>query len=72
MQFEEHSQPDGSLRVTLDGKPLACLVCSGDGFHERTSLLNTRGGEFFGFAWANKTATNYICTNCGYVFWFMQ
>jgi hypothetical protein len=31
-----------------------------------------RGGELFGLAWADQRATNYICTNCGYVFWFAE
>ena len=47
------------------------MVCGGTHFHERNSLLNTRAATFFRFDWANKEATNFICANCGYIFWFM-
>jgi hypothetical protein len=71
-RFSEIPQPDGSLEVRLGDSALTCLVCRNMRFHERTSLLNSRGGELFGLAWADKRATNYICTNCGYVFWFAE
>jgi rubredoxin len=47
------------------------VVCGGTRFHERNSLLNTRAAVFFNVNWANKEATNFICANCGYIFWFM-
>jgi hypothetical protein len=71
MDFEEIRRPDGTIEVTMGGKPLVCTVCGHDRYHERRSLLNSRGGEFFGFAWADKAATNFICANCGYIFWFL-
>ena len=71
MEFQELQQADGSIRVTMGGKALACTVCGCTSFHERSSLLNTRAATFFNFDWANKEATNYICTQCGYIFWFM-
>jgi hypothetical protein len=70
MDLQKVKQDDGSIRVTFDGKPLVCLVCGNDRYDERSSLLNTRGGEFLGFAWADEEATNFICTRCQYVFWF--
>ena len=39
---------------------------------KRNSLLNTRAATFFNFDWANDEATNYICAQCGYIFWFMK
>jgi hypothetical protein len=44
-------------------------VSGSDTYRERGSLLNSRGGEFFGVAWADSKAT--ICTNCGYIYWFL-
>ena len=71
MDFQEVQQADGSIEVIAAGRRLTCAVCGGTHFHERNSLLNTRAATFFRFDWANKEATNYICTQCGYVFWFM-
>jgi hypothetical protein len=71
MEFQEIKQDDGSIKVTLNAKPLTCVVCGNKHFHERGSLLNSRGGEFFGFAWADDKATNFISTNCGHILWFL-
>jgi DNA-directed RNA polymerase subunit RPC12/RpoP len=71
MEFEEVRQEDGSIRVRLDTKPLACLVCGNDRFKRRSSLLNTRGGQFLGVGWAEDKATNYVCTNCGHILLFL-
>ncbi|HUP03643.1 MAG TPA: hypothetical protein VMU19_06620 [Bryobacteraceae bacterium] len=71
MDFQELPQQDGSIGVIVAGKPLTCTVCGGTSFHERNSLLNTRMATFFRFDWANKEAENFICANCGYIFWFM-
>ena len=71
MNITETKQVDGSIAVMLDARPLTCLVCGHNRFHERSSLLNSRGGEFFGVAWADTKATNFICTNCGYIHWFL-
>ncbi|MGD0579844.1 MAG: hypothetical protein ABSC08_13050 [Bryobacteraceae bacterium] len=71
MDFKEIEQPDGSIQVTLDGKPLTCLVCGNNCYHERGSMMNTRVREFFNVAWTGDKATNFVCTNCGYVFWFL-
>ena len=72
MEISDRENPDGTLEVTVGGKILSCAVCGNTSFNERTSLLNTRGGELFGLAWADRSATNYICTSCGYVFWFVS
>ena len=70
MDLQKNEQEDGSLEVTFDGRPLTCLVCGGNRFDERTSMLNSRGGEFFGMGWTDEKATNFACTRCGYIFWF--
>ena len=71
MNIQETSQGDGTIAVEVLGKKLACAVCGNATFHERNSLLNTRAATFFKVDWANKTATNYICAQCGYIFWFL-
>jgi hypothetical protein len=71
MDFQEQQQPDGTIRVMVGGKALNCTVCGCTAFHERNSLLNTRAATFFNFDWANKEAQNFICAQCGYIFWFM-
>ena len=71
MDLQEIEQDDGSIIVTFDAKPLTCVVCGNNRYHQRGSLLNTRGGAFFGLAWAADKATNYVCTKCGYIFWFL-
>jgi len=71
MEISDRENADGTLEATVGGKILLCVVCGNISFNERTSLLNTRGGELFGVAWADRSATNCICTSCGYVFWFV-
>ncbi|MGF1585463.1 MAG: hypothetical protein ACFCUM_09100 [Bacteroidales bacterium] len=61
-----------SAEITVKGKKLQCPVCGHEAFHTRKSLLNTRGLTFFNLDWANKDATNYICDDCGYIFWFFN
>ncbi len=34
--------------------------------------MNTKGATFFGFEWANKEATNYVCDQCNHVLWFLE
>lgn len=71
MALQETRLEDGSIAVTVEGKRLACAACGNDRYHERGSLLNSRGGEFFGMAWTDPKATNFICTKCGYIHWFL-
>ena len=71
MDLQEYEQDDGSIRVTFDGKPLPCVVCGNDRYHQRGSLLSSRAGQMFGMGWAADKAQNYICTKCGYIFWFL-
>jgi predicted nucleic-acid-binding Zn-ribbon protein len=66
----ETTTADGMVEVSVFGRRLACVVCGNATFHERDSLLNTRLSTFFNLDWANAAATNYICTQCGYIHWF--
>ena len=56
--------------VVIKGKKLKCAICGSTEFFSRSSLLNSRGMTFMGLDWLNQGATNYICCNCGYIFWF--
>lgn len=58
--------------IFIKGNKLKCVVCKNDTFWERRTLMNTPGMTFMSLDWANKTAQNYICDNCGYVHWFMD
>lgn len=58
--------------IIIKGKKLECPVCESTLFSTRNSLLNTRGLTFFNLDWVNKGATNYICENCGYIYWFFD
>ena len=59
-------------RRIVKGIPLECPVCNNDSFWERKTLMNTPGMTFAGLDWANKKAQNYICSECGYVYWFLE
>jgi predicted nucleic-acid-binding Zn-ribbon protein len=75
MTFQEIERGDGTIEVHIgegSERKLTCPVCGCQQFHERNSLLNTRAATFFKFDWANKEATNYICAQCGYIFWFIE
>jgi hypothetical protein len=64
------SRPDPRPQIIGD-KPLHCLVCNHDRFYSRDAQLNTAGAELLGFAWANQSATCYVCAECGYIHWFL-
>lgn len=72
LTMDEYEDSDGTVSVQIAGKPLLCIVCGSHKYHERKSLLNTRSGELFSLAWAEKRAQNYICVQCGYIFWFLR
>jgi hypothetical protein len=54
----------------VEGKPMACPVCKAQKFWSRRGLLNTRGLTFMEWDWANRGATQVICSACGHILWF--
>lgn len=50
---------------------LVCPICGGKMFYDRKTLMNTMGMTFMGYDWLNAEATNYICSDCSYIYWFM-
>ncbi len=65
------SRSESKERI-IKGNKLVCVVCKGEKFWERTTLMNTTGMTFFGLDWANRKALNLVCENCGYVHWFLN
>ncbi|OQX81630.1 MAG: hypothetical protein B6D64_01720 [Bacteroidetes bacterium 4484_276] len=59
-------------RFVGKGIKLECLICKGNMFWERTTLMNTPGMSFLGLDWANRNAINYVCDSCGHVHWFLD
>ena len=57
---------------SVQGNKLTCPVCSSTLFWTRTTLMNTAGLSFLDLDWANRSASNYVCDRCGYVFWFLE
>ena len=53
-------------------KEVVCPVCGYTKFEARDILLNTTAMTFFGFDWANRTATALICTNCTRIEWYFN
>lgn len=58
--------------VIIQGNKLSCPICKHTQFWSRETLMNTTGMSFFNLDWANRSAKNYVCNNCGYVYWFLQ
>jgi hypothetical protein len=56
----------------IDGKQLFCQFCNNDTFNERKAQLNKSVSTFFGFDWADRSATCLVCSKCGYIHWFLQ
>lgn len=50
---------------------LVCPICGGKKFYDRQTLMNTAGMTFMGYDWLNAEATNFICADCSYIYWFM-
>jgi len=57
--------------VFISDKRLSCQVCSNALFWRREGQLNTSIASFLGFDWANPSAICIICSECGYIHWFM-
>ena len=53
------------------GRPFSCRACQNDKFWRRTAQLNTAVATFFNLDWANRSAACFVCSECGYVHWFL-
>lgn len=67
------SERKSSRRIIFAGEreiQLKCPICGCEAFYDRKTLLNTAGMTYLGLDWANDEATNYVCRDCSYIFWF--
>jgi rubrerythrin len=60
-----------SQKVELNGKELSCKHCGYDHFLISRAQLNTSGMTLLGLDFLNKSASVFICNECGYVHWFL-
>ncbi len=59
------------VEVQVCGQPFECTACGNSLFWRRQAQLNTAVASFFDFDWANETAVCAVCSECGYIHWFM-
>ncbi len=57
--------------VRVADRDLKCLVCQGTQFVPRKSLLQTGVFRFLGPNWADQPVTCAICSQCGFIHWFL-
>ncbi len=60
-----------SNQVVIGGKSLVCDHCGNDAFNSRKAQLNTAQAMFFNVAWLNESASVFVCSNCGRIYWFL-
>ncbi len=58
--------------ATVRGKPFRCLVCNHDTFHTRRAQLHGALLSLFDLEWASPSCDLLICSECGYVHWFLD
>ena len=60
------------LPVEVGGRALTCQVCGGGGFWRRNVQVSVAAATMFNLDWADRTATCYVCAQCGHIHWFMK
>ena len=68
--FNKALNDDYSAEVA--GRQVTCSHCGCTEFEQSHAQLNTAGLTFLDLDWANRSATIYICKNCGHIEWFLQ
>ena len=71
-EISEGSQEECARYQSQPDIQITCLHCKHDLFVEGKALLNTRGLTFFGLDWLNESATTLLCSQCGFIHWFMK
>ena len=56
----------------IEGHTVTCSHCGGTAFERSDAQLNTAGLTFLGLDWANRSATIFICLECGHIEWFLE
>jgi hypothetical protein len=57
--------------VAVNGVDLRCEICKNGTFYHRKAQLQGAVASFFDLEWIGPTAHCLICSNCGYIHWFM-
>lgn len=52
-------------------QPLLCEICKNDEFWHRRAQLQGAIASFFDLEWLGPTADCFVCSNCGYIHWFL-
>ena len=68
MRFFGEAEP---VEVDVNGKQLRCVVCAAGTFHKREAQLNAAVATFFSLDWSDPSANCFICSECGFVHWFL-
>ncbi len=58
--------------VAINEKPLRCQVCGNKTFHRRTATLQGASLNPFQNEWLGQPAHCMVCSQCGYIHWFLQ
>lgn len=58
-------------QIEILGKTLQCQVCSHTYFWRREVQLHSAVATFFKLDWTEPSADCYVCSNCGYLHWFL-
>lgn len=58
--------------ISVAGKILTCPHCGGQDFMESQALVNTTAMTFFKLDWLDKSASVFICQDCGRMEWFLN
>lgn len=61
----------GPETIEIFGRELRCHVCENNEFMKREAQLNTATATMFNVDWANVSGICAICTNCGFIHWFL-
>ena len=57
--------------VTVCDNPLYCQICRNAEFWQHRVQMHTPFATFFNVEFVNRVADCAVCSNCGYVHWFL-
>jgi hypothetical protein len=69
MELFGKSEPESA---TVKGIPLRCEICKNDRFWPQRAQLQSAVASFFNLDWTGRTADCLVCSNCGYIHWFLD
>lgn len=59
------------MEYNFAGSVLQCPICKHTHFEQEKTLLNSQSTPSEDTGQANESTDTYICTNCGYILWFL-